>query len=354
LILVSYEFKNLGVALDIPNIYYLTYWYLKQIPKGKVITYGDLAEILGDIRASRTIGRLMALNKYPDQIPCYKVVHRDGKIGKYSGLGGVKEKISRLKREGVPVINNKIRNLKFYLVDPNSFPNFPYLKSLQHIQEYLSQFLTFDHKIDVDTIRHVVSTDVAYLDGTPDVGIGVAVLFECSKANCKPLNATISFLPIFFPYIPTYLAFRELPPLLLAISSIKSLTNIEPDLYLVDGHGSLHPRCFGIASHLGIFLGKPTIGLAKSRLVGKLLGDPYEKNGRIVQKIVVNSRCYGYRIKPKNSKKELYVSSGHLISPETALEFVSRFGWKGNINILNRLPHIVSTGAKKYLKEVIE
>ena len=339
----------MGIVIDIPNIYYLTYWYLKHVPRGRVVTYGDLAEMLGDLRASRTVGRLMAINKYPDEIPCYKVVHRDGNVGKYSM--GVEEKIKRLIEEGIPVEKGKIKNFKKYLLNIEKIPHIPYLKSLQRIQEYLSTSLEL-HDDSYSSTRYVISTDVSYLDGLPDIGIGVAVLFECED-KCKLVNFTVSVIPIFFPYIPTYLAFRELPPLLSAISELLTETKVSPDLYIVDGHGVLHPRCFGIASHLGILLNKPTIGLAKSKLVGKE-GESFKINGKLAQKIIVTPKCYGYFIKAKGKKKGYYVSPGNKISAEKALEFISKYGWSGGVNNLSRAPHIISTNIKNTLKAALD
>lgn len=82
------------------------YSLLKRVPKGRVTTYGELAKAAH--LHPRTIGMLMKNNKYPVNIPCYKVVRSDGSIGGYSGNGGVRKKIELLKKDGINVKNGKI------------------------------------------------------------------------------------------------------------------------------------------------------------------------------------------------------------------------------------------------------
>lgn len=84
------------------------YHELSKVPKGKVITYKALARIAGNPNAARVVGLLMKNNKYPNLIPCYKVVRSDGSIGKYSAKGGKEKKIQLLKKEGIKIIKGKI------------------------------------------------------------------------------------------------------------------------------------------------------------------------------------------------------------------------------------------------------
>jgi len=90
---------------------------VKRIPQGRVTTYGEIAKALGKPRACRAVGQILKKNKDPDRIPCYRVVRSDGTLGGYSR--GIKEKIKRLKRDGIEIANNKI-DLKKYMHHFNS------------------------------------------------------------------------------------------------------------------------------------------------------------------------------------------------------------------------------------------
>ena len=327
MIILNYYFDEFGSTLDVPNIFYLTYYILKQVEKGKVITYGDIAELLGDKIASRAVGRLMAINKHPDEIPCYKVIHSDGTVGKYSGPGGINEKIRRLRNDGVKVSNDFRIELKKYRTSIDRIKTPRYLGSLKRIQNYLSHLVKLDKKIEVDRIKYAVSTDVSYIDGYPDIGIGGAVLMNC-RENCNVEHVSITFLPVLFPYIPTYLAFRELPVVLSSINSLVKESGKKPDVFLFDGQGVLHPRGFGLASHAGLLLNKPSIGIAKSRLVGKESHKKIIIDGKEIVKVSIDDKRYGYKVYPENKpRKSIFVSPGNLIDHETALEIVLKFKW---------------------------
>jgi deoxyribonuclease V len=97
------------------DLYKHTLMLLQQIPKGRVTTYKALAKALGNEKLVRVIGRILSQNKEPDKYPCYKVVYSNGKLGGYSL--GIKEKIRRLKKDGIEVKNNKIVNFEKFLFD---------------------------------------------------------------------------------------------------------------------------------------------------------------------------------------------------------------------------------------------
>lgn len=118
-----------------------------------------------------------------------------------------------------------------------------------------------------------------------------------------------------FPYVPGYLGFREVPALLACWARLA----VKPDLILVDGHGVAHPRGFGIACHLGIVLGVPTIGVAKSLLVGE--GTPGPEPGDTAPLTWKGARI-GTALRTRRGANPLYVSAGHRVSLATAVAIV--------------------------------
>ena len=121
-----------------------------------------------------------------------------------------------------------------------------------------------------------------------------------------------------FPYIPGYLSFREVPALLQAIDQLQR----RPDLILCDGQGLAHPRRFGIACHLGVLLDLPTIGVAKSRLLGshETLGP---NKGQWVA-LCDKDETIGAVLRTRTDTKPLYVSIGHRVDLVSAIAFVLR------------------------------
>ena len=110
-----------------------------------------------------------------------------------------------------------------------------------------------------------------------------------------------------FPYVPGFLSFREGPAIIAAIKKLST----EPDVILVDGQGIAHPRGLGIASHLGVLLGIPTIGCAKTRLVGEFEGPGVRKGSWSV--LTYEGRTVGAVLRTKDSVRPLFVSPGHKI-----------------------------------------
>lgn len=119
--------------------------------------------------------------------------------------------------------------------------------------------------------------------------------------------------PVPFPYIPGLLSFRETPPLLKAFDQLKT----EPDLIIADGQGIAHPRRFGIASHLGLILDKPTVGCAKSRLWGRHK-QPKSEAGSI-EYLYDKSEIIGAAVRTRSNVSVVYVSVGHRISLDSAI-----------------------------------
>jgi len=341
---ISYWFSRLSIVYEIPDLYAIVLKSLKSIPQGKVTTYGEIGKALGDKISARAVGYIMATNRWPDIYPCYKVVGSDGNIGGYSLGTDLKKR--KLRKEGIRIVGGHIENLKEIIVMSKDLKIPPVLESLQRLQQYLGG------KVDLSNFygepRYVVSLDLGYINGPPDISIATACLFDLEEN--KVLSLAISVVPIFMPYIPTYLAFRELPAALLALEKILDVRY--PDIIAVDGQGILHPRKFGIASHIGVITNIPSIGIAKSILVGKVIGD-WKKYGELkYAPIDLRGEICGYVV--SKGKHKIIVSPGHRTSVDGALKIALSLEWRNNENepYVMRIPHIVSTHFRKYLKNL--
>lgn len=120
-----------------------------------------------------------------------------------------------------------------------------------------------------------------------------------------------------FPYIPGLLGFREVPTLIQAFNKLSLL----PDMIMVDGHGISHPRGLGIASHLGVLLDIPTIGVAKSILVGEPVASLPEEPGSMVP-LLWKGKEIAMMVRTKKKCTPLIISAGHKISLNTSIQLV--------------------------------
>lgn len=165
------------------------------------------------------------------------------------------------------------------------------------------------------TIKLVGGTDVGFED---DGNVTRAAIVILTYPDFKVVEYHIARLKTEFPYISGYLSFREYPALLSAWQQVKQ----KPDLLLVDGQGVAHPRRLGIASHLGLLLDMPTIGVAKKRLCGQF--SPIPKIAGQVTPLVDKQQQIGWVLQSKNNCNPLFISPGHRVSQDSALEWVTR------------------------------
>jgi deoxyribonuclease V len=164
--------------------------------------------------------------------------------------------------------------------------------------------------------RVVAGVDNAYVR-QPDGGtLGIGVAVALSFPDLEPLDWSIATQPVHFPYVPGLLAFREVPVMLAALAGLQCA----PDLVLVDAHGYAHPRRFGAASHLGVLLDRPTIGCAKSRLVGTHAAPGPEAGARAP--LLDHGETIGMVVRTRAGGAPLFVSVGHRVSLPTAVELV--------------------------------
>ena len=161
----------------------------------------------------------------------------------------------------------------------------------------------------VGTITHVLGADVAFPDRGRTARAAVVVL---AWPSLEPVEEAVAERPTAFPYVPGLLAFREMPPIMAAMASIGKA----PDAILCDGHGLAHPRRFGLACHVGLVTGIPTIGVAKSRYVGEYTEPARERGARTP--LVDRDETVGAMLRTRTGVRPVFVSPGHLVDREAA------------------------------------
>jgi deoxyribonuclease V len=179
------------------------------------------------------------------------------------------------------------------------------------IQEQLSNEVITEDELK-QNIEYVAGVDMGFEENGTVSRAAVAVL---SYPDLQIIETSIAYRPTTFPYIPGFLSFREVPAVLDALSKLKTT----PDIILCDGQGIAHPRRFGIACHLGILIDIPTIGVAKSLLVGK--HEPLPEAKGSWQPLIYKRETVGAVVRTRMGVKPVYVSPGHRISLPTAIEY---------------------------------
>ena len=189
-----------------------------------------------------------------------------------------------------------------------------------------------------ETIDYVAGVDVAY---TKEMSIGAVAVLDF--ASLSLVESQVVRLKTRFPYIPTLLSFREIPP---AYSAIKKLRT-RPDVFLVDGQGFAHPYRLGFATHLGLAIDRPTIGVAKSLLCGKV--EPVGEHGWAP--LTDRGEIIGAEVVTKAGTKPIYVSVGHRVQLKRAIEIVSNCTRTYRIPEPTRRAHILANEEKKKLRQ---
>ena len=164
-------------------------------------------------------------------------------------------------------------------------------------------------------IRRVAGVDAAFADGGRTIRAAAVML---SFPGLAPVDEVLVERQSTFPYVPGLLSFREVPALLEALGKLSAA----PDLILCDGHGYAHPRRFGLACHLGLWLETPTVGVAKSRLTGSH-DEPGPAKGDTAWLLAGKgerpSERLGAVVRTRERVKPVYVSAGHRVSLRTAV-----------------------------------
>ena len=179
------------------------------------------------------------------------------------------------------------------------------------LQRELRTHLILDDRLG--PVRRVAGVDVGFEAGGTVTRAAVAVL---RYPELDLLETAIARRPTTFPYIPGLLSFRELPAVLEALEQLSEL----PDLLLCDGQGIAHPRRLGIASHLGLLVDLPSIGVAKTRLCGTHQELPNQRGAWTPLRM--DNEVIGAVLRTRPGVKPLYISPGHRISLDTAIQYV--------------------------------
>jgi deoxyribonuclease V len=288
-------------SVTVPDLTAALVALVRQVPKGKVATYGDLAVALGDRAATRWVAEVLA-----DPPPSlWEVAHR---VVKAAGEPGPSppDALARLAGEGVAIDAGRVDAPRF-----RDFRGDAPLKRLKDEQERIASKTRLTKLRSIP--KTVAAVDVSYR--TTGLGVGAYVLME--QGSDEPAWTETAVMPAAFPYIPGYLSYRELPVHAELLRKVIDAGRVAP-LLLVDGNGILHPRRTGIATQLGVLADTPTVGVSKHLLCGTVVMDDSfgERTGRVVHR----DETVAAALPPSpRGKHPIYISPGHRCTIEDAV-----------------------------------
>lgn len=297
---------------DVPDLARELKVLLAQVPPGRVTTCGALAEALGNPIAARWVGHFALHHEHRDDCPCHRILRAGGQLGPYIE-GSPAAKARRLIDEGVVVRDAAVDLARFA---HERFISDRPLEKLAWLQESLVSQVAVRPRKRIP--KFVGGVDVSYPRG--DVGVAAFALVESDGGNLV-YSATIC-RPIRFPYVTSYLSFREIPIVLELLDGVRR-SNRWPEVLLVDGSGILHHRHAGIASHLGVVASLATIGVTKRLLCGRV--DPAGMQPGESRPVVHEGRLIGAALRPTaGSRRPIFVSPGHRVDVAFAEQLVRR------------------------------
>lgn len=196
------------------------------------------------------------------------------------------------------------------------------------LQKRLAAEIVYDRPLDLDAVRLVAGVDVSVKDN-----ISQAAVVVVKVPGFEVVEIARAQRPTTFPYIPGLLSFREGPVLEDAFTKLHT----EPDVLIFDGMGRAHPRRLGIASQMGLWLQKPTIGCGKSMFVGQYVEPPNERGGWV--ELIDKGEVIGAIVRTRPRVKPVYISVGHLADLHTSVKLVMRCVLKYRLPEPIRLAH---------------
>ncbi len=187
------------------------------------------------------------------------------------------------------------------------------------LQKQLVAGIDYQRPLDLDSVRLVAGVDVSVkTDPVTGIAHSQAAVVVLSYPDMTIVETALAQMPTPFPYISGLLSFREGPVLETAFAKLQT----EPHVLIFDGMGRAHPRRIGIASHMGLWLQKPTIGCGKTLLIGKYV-EPANERGAYSE-LVDRNEVIGVVLRTKVNVKPVYISVGHLADLATSVELVMR------------------------------
>ncbi len=184
-------------------------------------------------------------------------------------------------------------------------------------------------------VRYVAGLDIGFQEKNTITRAAVAVL---SYPDLQLVEHIVDHRPTSFPYVPGLLSFREAPAALDALAKLE----IRPDLLLCDGQGLAHPRRFGLACHIGLLADIPAVGVAKTRLIGQ--HEPVLESRGSWQPLWHEGEMVGAVLRTRTNVKPVYVSIGHRISLQTAIDYVMACTPKYRLPETTRWAHRLASG----------
>lgn len=188
-------------------------------------------------------------------------------------------------------------------------------------------------------IRRVAGVDIGLDRHTQRAHAAVVVL---DYADCQPLEQATAHRPLRLPYIPGYLSFREAPSIMAALEKLTA----PPDLIICDGQGIAHPRRFGLACHIGLLTDIPTIGAAKSRLIGRYREPGPDKGDW--SELEDGDETVGAVLRTRHRVRPIFVSVGHRLSLDSARRMVLACCRKYRLPETTRAADRLASGDGKY------
>lgn len=222
---------------------------------------------------------------------------------------------------------------------PSHWLNPPDLQAATEVQREIAAIAVCEDRIGA--VRRIagVDTSMKWRDSRGPIHAAAAPIEWPGGAVLAA--ASISVVPP-IPYVPGYLGFRETP----AILSALELLDEPPDLMLVDGHGRSHPRRCGIATHVGVLADVPTIGCAKTILCGRVEGELGAERGSRAP-LVDRGEIVAVALRTRERATPIYVSTGHRVSLETAVEWVLKLCDGRRLPLPIRLAHDAANAARR-------